>query len=266
MQDKEFDDIFRSQLENFEAEPSEKVWTGIDDELDSSRRRKLWIPILRLAAVLVVLATAGVIAIQQRQTMLPKTSNKPALTVNHPAVILKPVSAEPEQQTEPIVQPESTGKEVSQPANSIAKVVIPKKENTPASAIQVLAANNKSQEQVEQPQLPTTPEVTSAMEIKHAVVPADNVPLAIKSPDPAINNGQVKSTLIAQVPTADPPAKQVRHRGIHSFGDLVNLVANKVEKQKAASALDDDDDDSAVAKINRGIQRIKQEREQGTEK
>lgn len=260
MQDKEFDDIFRSQLENFEAEPSEKVWMGIDDELDSSHRRKLWVPILRVAAVLVVLATGGVIIVQQRQTGLPKPGNKPALAINHPAVVVKPVSAEPAKQAETVAQTQPNKKEVSQPANSMAKVVVAKKENAPASAIQVSAANNKPQEQVEQPQLLTMADVPSGTESKHAVVPDDSVPLTIKNPDPAISNDQVKPTLIAQVPATDPPAKQVKHRGIHSFGDLVNLVANKVEKQKAASALDDDDDDSAVAKINKGIQRLKQDK------
>jgi cytoskeletal protein RodZ len=255
MQDKEFDDIFRSHLENFEAEPSERVWTGIDDELDSSRRRKLWIPILRAAAVLIVLATAGVIVIQQRETIVPKPGNKPALAINHPAVILKPAIAEPGKQTEPIK------KETLQPINSIAKVIIAKKGSTPAITNQASIAKVKPQEQVEQSQLLTIANVPSAIDIKQAVVPDDTVPLTIKSPDPALSNDQVKPTLIAQVPVADPSARQVRRRGIHSFGDLVNLVAIKVEKQKAASALDDDDDDSAVAKINRGIQRLKREQE-----
>jgi hypothetical protein len=261
MQDKEFDDVFRSQLENFETEPSEGVWTGIDDELDSSRRRKLWIPILRVAAVLVVIATAGIIVIQQHETVVIKPGHKPALAANHPKLIMKPTSAEPEKQTAPVAQTEPVKKEILQPVNSIAKVVIAKKENTPVTTTQASGVSKKSQEQVEQPQLITMADVASPTEIKHAVVPNDDVPLAIKDTQPVMNNATTKP-VIAQVPNTDQPAKQIKRRGIHSFGDLVNLVANKVEKQKAASALDEDDDDSAVAKINRGIQRIKQEREE----
>lgn len=260
MQDKEFDDVFRSQLENFETEPSERVWTGIDDELDSSRRRKLWMPILRVAAILIVVATAGIIIIQQRQTVVPKPGKRPALAINHPAVIVKPVSGEPEKQTEPVAQSEPIKKEVLQPVNSIAKVVISKKETTPAATDKAAVVTDKSQEQIERPQLIAMADVTPATEIKHAVVPNDDVPLAIKDPDPIVNNTLTKP-VIAQLPSADQSAKQARRRGIHNFGDLVNLVANKVEKQKAASALDDDDDDSAVAKINKGIQRMRQERE-----
>jgi cytoskeletal protein RodZ len=260
MQDKEFDDVFRSQLENFEAEPSERVWTGIDDELDSSRRRKLWIPILRVAAVLVVVATAGIIVIQQRQTVIPKPGKKPALAVNQPKAIVKPVSVAPEKEAEPVAQPEPIKKEVLQPANSIAKVVAAKRGTAPAAIEKAAVVADKSEEQIVRPQLVAMADATPATEIKHAVVPNNDVPLAIKDPEPIINSTITKPVL-AQAPSPDQPARPVKHKGIHSFGDLVNLVANKVEKQKAASALDEDDDDSAVAKINRGIQRVRQERE-----
>ena len=39
MQDKEFDDQFRSKLDNFEVEPAAQVWQNIDTEL-SDRKKK----------------------------------------------------------------------------------------------------------------------------------------------------------------------------------------------------------------------------------
>src|SRR3569832_1665246 len=88
MQDKEFDDVLRSKLEGFETEPSEKVWGGIDSELDSARRRAVFVPLLRIAAIVVVAVTAGLLFIPKHSTVtgnkkpkleMVKNTGKPAL-------------------------------------------------------------------------------------------------------------------------------------------------------------------------------------------
>ena len=65
MQDKEFDDLFRSKLDNFELEPSAQVWQNIDNELSGRKRRSIF-PILSIAASVLILLTAGILFIPKK--------------------------------------------------------------------------------------------------------------------------------------------------------------------------------------------------------
>ncbi len=66
MQDKEFDDLFRSKLDGFEAGPSARVWAGIDAELSGKRRKKILAPYLSIAASIIVLVAAGILFIPEK--------------------------------------------------------------------------------------------------------------------------------------------------------------------------------------------------------
>ena len=61
IQDREFDELLRSKLDGFEAQPSAKVWPGISDGLDSATRRKTILPWLTIAASIAVLIGMGVL-------------------------------------------------------------------------------------------------------------------------------------------------------------------------------------------------------------
>ncbi len=63
MQDNEMDDLFRSKLNDFETQPSPRIWEHIEAELDNTRKRKVWIPILSIAASIILLFSIGVILI-----------------------------------------------------------------------------------------------------------------------------------------------------------------------------------------------------------
>ena len=79
MQDKEFDDVFRSKLDGFEAEPSGRVWTGIDEGLDAARRRKIFMPILRIAASIILVVGLGVLFFVNRDKVSPIKRGKSGL-------------------------------------------------------------------------------------------------------------------------------------------------------------------------------------------
>ena len=76
MQDNEFDDVFRSKLDGFEAEPTGRVWEGIDEKLDSSRRRAIFMPILRIAASVILVAGLGVLFLVNRDKVAPVKGGK----------------------------------------------------------------------------------------------------------------------------------------------------------------------------------------------
>src|ERR1700744_1830410 len=63
MQDKELDNLFRSKLDDFETEPSAKVWENIDAGLKNGNRKRILLPLLSAAASIIVLVTAGVLLI-----------------------------------------------------------------------------------------------------------------------------------------------------------------------------------------------------------
>ena len=55
MQDKEFDDLFRSKLDDFEMEPTAQVWINIDAEMDGKKRKRSVFFSLRIAASVILL-------------------------------------------------------------------------------------------------------------------------------------------------------------------------------------------------------------------
>ena len=61
MQDKEFDDLFRSKLDNFEMEPSAQVWQNIDAELDGKKKKGSLFTLLSIAASIIMLIATGIL-------------------------------------------------------------------------------------------------------------------------------------------------------------------------------------------------------------
>lgn len=73
MQDKEFDDLFRAKLEDFEHEPSGGVWAGVTAGLEKKTKRSI-APLLGIAASIAVLVTASILFIP-RTTRIPVKSH-----------------------------------------------------------------------------------------------------------------------------------------------------------------------------------------------
>jgi hypothetical protein len=257
MQDKEFDEVFKGKLDGFEAEPSAKVWMGIDSTLDEKSRKKAIMPWLSIAAGIVVLVSAGILFIPKKTTpehnnRVVKTQRAPVVSqpkqetvINTPAlqtqIAVAPVTAEPmirhTKKIEKVITP------VVQPTEVIAKT-----EAAKTVEQRILAAAPQKHEQVMQP-----------------AVPGDETPLLVKqTPDNSVPGQQTKPALIAQqqTPVTKPAvAATPKRRGIHNFGDLVNLVVAKVDKRKdkALEFSDDDEDESTLTAVNIGPVKIKKE-------
>jgi hypothetical protein len=254
MQDKEFDDLFRSKLDGFEVKPSVGVWDNIVLELSAGKRKKILLPFLSIAASIIVLVAAGILFIPQKQNVIS----------NHPV----------KHKTAKISQPAETiavAKNNPQPAklikaatkvNSIARVhpakeakYMPVKNTIAPDTIKAFKANM-------QPVLAAVPDKKQD-EIKGAV-PDDNTPLNIKEPVKENVAITAKPELTAtQLPVSaqlNAAAVKTKHR-IKSFGDLVNVVVAKVDKRKdkVIEFTDTDGDESTITGINLGFVSIKKE-------
>src|SRR6185312_10819472 len=262
MQDKELDDVFRAQLEGFEAEPSEKVWTGIDGELNSAGRRKIWIPILRIAAVFVVMVSVGVVFILRRDNVIIADGHPSALNTKLQPVVQPQKTSGQVTEVIPAVQPAAVKKNESKRIeNTIAHVTVDHKVQPEIAKTETPAVQSPVQEVIKPKEQEVIAAVSTPIEIKPAVVPDSNVPLTNKLLDAKATIVKAKPAAVITQAVAVDSAKRLKHRGIHSFGDLVNVLASKVDKKHGSRMIDDDDSDSAVAMINRGMQKVSSDRE-----
>lgn len=251
MQDKEFDSLFRSKLENFEAAPTRQVWDGIVEGLGSKRRYASLLPWLSIAASILVLVAAGVLLIPRKTAVNPK---HPIVAVKQPAPIIKPDTARPAQRQ--IIQTPAT------PVNRMAQT---KPGRTRVEAIAknpepVTAPANDVQPQqqiiaqVEPPKQDVIASVVPPVQTTAATVQSTDVPVAAVT----------KLTIAA----ATPPAADVqntmparRKRKAHGIGGLLNTVIAAVDKRKdkiIEFTESDDDDGSNLTAVNLGILKFKQ--------
>jgi len=268
MQDNEFDDVFRSKLEGFEAEPSERVWTGIDDELSGRERKRFWLPLLRIAASVIVLITAGLLFIprhvkidqpQNTKTGIVKTAVKPTRAPG--------ATTEPASQLEAVTKSEPVKHAIQQPdVNRMAHSTIKKEKAAPVTQVQPQPVEVKAVPEVIKEQEKELLAVAPSVDIKNAVVPDKSTELTQKTltvdNTPEITKPQ---QAIAQAPVANKPVKQAKRHGIRNFGDLVNLVVAKVDKRKdkAIEFSDSDDDESMITAVNIGPVKVKAEERDG---
>ena len=255
MQDKEFDDVFRSKLDGFEAEPTGRVWEGIDERLDTSHRRAIFMPILRIAASIILVAGLGVLFFVNKDKVAPVKGGKSGLVKTTVRPVTQPETVVPVKQPEPIktVEPNTT-------LNQVAHVNVPKKENVPVIA-QTPVVQKETPEIIKPRDLPiiAAVEVPKKAEITQPVVPGTETPLSAKTID-NIAPTKAAPQVIAQVPV-EQTAKPAKRRGIHNFGDIVNIVVAKVDKRKdkAIEFTDSDDGESSITAVNIGPVKIKKE-------
>jgi hypothetical protein len=254
MQDKEFDDVFRSKLDGFEAEPTGKVWDSIDEGLDTAHRRKMFMPILRIAASMILVLGLGVLFFYNRDKVFAVKGGKNGLVKNMQPVKKTDAIA-------PVKQPEPVKTVVQQPVvNSIARLNNQgKKQDRVKSTQKDVIMDIPVPEvvaYVEPMQPAASAEPSKKVDITQPVVPGLETPLTAKTTD--IAAPKVAPQVTAQIPATDAAAKPAKRRGIHNFGDLVNLVVDKVDKRKdkAIRFTDSDDDESTITSVNIGPVKI----------
>ena len=251
MQDKEFDELFRSKLGELEVQPTMHVWDNISHELNSGKRKRALYPFLSVAASIAVLITAGIVFIPQ----------KAKLNSGHPVqnklvrrvIVQKEVKGDGKDH---LVTKKSNGAVVyvnnvasSQPVNVHSKETIKSK-----SVIGDTLNKRPNDDQL----LTASPEKV-------------RIETKTKIPDEAmqlVDNEQLKNTLVDANTTAQEAVSNkhktapVRKRNrIRSFGDLMNVMIAKVDKRqdKFIQFSNTDDDESTITGVNLGIIKIKKE-------
>ena len=257
MQDKEFDDLFRSKLDGFETEPSPAVWGGVANGLDADKRKRKLASFFSIAASIIVLAAAGIVFIPQKQKPgKRKPVNYGLASVKSPVTITSaPISNKSDSVKSGIGlnQPKNKNNNLAavKQAPALNRIANKSKSSKVDTSIQSAKPNEQLLAAVTPPKQDITNPVVPGIDVplKQTIAIGDN-PVAIAKP----------AEVIAQLPLTKPDEAPVKkkHR-IRSLGDLINVVVAKVDKRKdkLIEFTDDDDEDSNVTSVNLGVLRIK---------
>jgi len=264
MQDKEFDDLFQSKLDNFELKPSEQVWQNIDAGLNGKRRNKSIFPLLGVAASIIILITAGILFIPKKEVVKPGKSNKNNVAVSK----VMPPAIKPRKYA-PVNTPVVTSTQVADiqtPANHAhhtKKAEVPVARN-PHNA-QLMA---KAKPVIEEPVKADEQPVLAVVQQKEneSTTPAAQAtiaPVTLKRPDAIETPGMQTQPVLASahLPAVKQNKPVVKKHGIRNIGDLVNLVVAKVDKRKdkVIEFTDTDDDETTITGVHIGAIRIKKD-------
>lgn len=251
MQDNELDDLFRSKLGGLEVEPAAHVWGNIHAEL-GGKKKKSWVPMLNIAATILILITAGTwfllnepIKIRHKQVTRIKVISKVSRDNKVSELqTVKPIIAEAPaaQHTQQIIASVNNATRVKYRATHAVVTAISENVNTAAtqSVTEVLA-------------------VVQNKPVLHAVVPEMSLTGADVKEEPV----QVKpANVTTPVVMAHETEKKVKKRGIHSLGGLINAVIAKVDKRedKLIEFTESDEDEANVTGINLGLIKIKKDK------
>jgi len=253
MHDKEIDDLFRSRLDDFEVAPSTQVWNAIDDELNAGKRKRILLPLLGVAASIIVLISAGLLFIPQGEKLNGKhtvKNNIAKIKVTVPVIVKATTITTPSiaKAKNITAQQHLAGVTVNRVARvSSAKQITPMTEHQNAVSEPVLAATEQREQLVAVVTDNTTP-------------PTITQPAAVSA---AIETLPVRAAGILPANTKPVIAKVKPRRRIHTLGDIINLAMAKVDKRQdklVEFTNSDDDDEANITEVNLGIFKIKKDK------
>ena len=266
MQDKEIDELFRSKLADFEMEPSAGAWNKISANLGETKTKKRIVPLLRIAASVVVLLTAGLLFLNRNTANYNITAGR-KLSSNFK---VNQSATEPKSQEQvAVLQAQTLQTSVKSKASVQAqlarvtaarhlKISQPQKVETPSKPeVSESAPTVIEQKQKEQEALAAV--VQNKTEVSNPVVPDIKLNTASAIADQP-NTKPAVTTTTAQVPVET--TGKTKKRGFRSFGDMVNAVVAKVDKRadKVIEFTNTDDDESTITGVNLGIIKVKKEK------
>ncbi|BAU52282.1 hypothetical protein MgSA37_00437 [Mucilaginibacter gotjawali] len=250
MQDKEMDELFRSQLEGFEMEPSANVWPAIAAEINPANKKTILTPFLSVAASIVVLVGAGLLFIPQKEAVKSKGQVTPVVVKAPPSVKrVSLIAAAPLATSKPVIENRIANIAMASHKKAATNSIVTTIDSSPKPAINIQPAQQQAIANVPK-QLPA-----------RAVVPDNATPLIAKQAPDQVTD-YIAQAQIAALPVKpaqkDTTAVKTR-RSIHSFGDLVNVLVAKVDKRrdKIIEFSADDDGESHLTGVNLGIIKIK---------
>jgi Rieske Fe-S protein len=255
MQDKDLDKLFQSALDDYEIEPSAKVWEGISETMDAGKRKRMWIPFLSVAAGIVLLVTAGLLFLPREEVVVKPKNNalaKATVPVKTPSVV-KPTPVTPN-----IIQQNKNSKgTVIAQVNTLATTRVNKVHQ---AAPQVQVDKSIVAKPNEQPVLASA---NVSKEIIKAVVPDTATKIMAKQiVDETPVFASIKPAVVpAQTATAKPTMPVKKHK-IRSLGDVFNVMIAAVDKRKdkIIEFSNTDEDDATITGVNLGIVKIKKEK------
>jgi len=246
MQDKEIDQLFRSEFESFEIEPSPQVWVNITDKLNAGRRKTVLFPYLSIAASILVVVAVGLYFIPQVKVRAKKPVQIATAKNNiAPKAIIAPVAVIKEgglaKPSERVITLAKNANKVHKGNNTLRDTV----EMINKSTEQIAAVAERNNEILK----PTVPDIETPLNIRTQI--EDNVPLITRPNVLAVQAPQAK--VIAAVPA--------KRRRISSLGDLINVVVSKVDKRKdkIIEFTNTDEDESTISGLNLGLIKIKKQ-------
>lgn len=247
MQDKEFDRLFNSKLENFEIEPSSMVWDNIADELHGKKGKRNIVPYLSIAASIIILVSVGLLFFNQTE----ETFVKP---VKRGKVVAK--TFDDTTKSTVVKAPETT----KAPTDEVAAVSKDMVFIAPKVVVDdpVNQAITKINDQVKtDPIVINQPALAITVPIQREsvmIVPDKETSLAVITAD----KHQIE-TITTEATSTEIMETPVKKRGIHSLGGLIGALVAKVDKRedKLIEFTERDENGSTITGLNLGLIKIK---------
>lgn len=252
MQDKEFDRLVNSKFENFEIEPSPRVWENIASELHEKKAKHSIVPYLSIAASIIILVSVGLLFFNQTE----ETVVKPVKRGKVVAKINKAETFDNNTKSTAVTTQEIT----KAPANEVATVSKQMAFIAPKVVVDepVNKIITKTNDQVKTDPIPINQPALAltvpAQKEPVMVLPDKETSLAVIADDK-----QRVETITMEATSTEITKTSVKKRGIHSLGGLIGALVAKVDKRedKLIEFTESDDNGSTITGLNLGLIKIK---------
>ena len=242
--DDEFDKLFHDQLHSYEVEPTDAVWTGISEHLNSKPRTRSF-PVLRLAAACMAAAIGfGIWLAANKEPMRLSASTTPAVA---PEIVVAP-------KVTPVTPAVVESKEPVQVGEAI---------NTSLRTVQAERRSGGQQHIQDSQPVPSIDAKTPAIaEVAETETPATSKADARYVPNPTSRTPEREQPVLALATEEDmlheQEEPQQKSKRIKSVGSLVNFVVGKVDKRSAKIIeFEDSDEGTKVSGVNLGLLKFK---------
>ncbi|WP_343112671.1 hypothetical protein [Mucilaginibacter sp.] len=247
MQDKDLDNLFQSSLDGLEVEPSAQVWGRIADKLDADKRKRSILPLLSIAASILLLFTGGLLFIPK---MVKVNHTDPVkIAKNEIRVKAVPIVKLPSVAGVAHPQNKKQAKAVIAAVNSLAGIKNKVNNRKPVYKPNILDTIVKRQ--------PNEPELALAsLGTKDEAVATNKVEVMVP-----VNNLLTRENN-QQQPQGKSKSKPVKKHRIRSLGDVFNVMIAAVDKRKDKfiEFSNTDEDDATITGLNLGIIKVKKEK------
>ena len=256
MQDKDLDQLFRSTLDDLELEPSAGIWANIRVELDGAERRKSIIPLLRIAAVMLVILSAGLFFLPIKQAVIDTPKNK--LAVNQVVKLPSSVLSNSLSRKKNVIahMPHLKSSQSYQATASIQHSTV----KTSLKPIVPLTTNFKKRTDAlyNSKQVMDETRTDNLIIANKPTVPDINIPLVNKTPPIVAGATSESATILATAPDTEANLSPVKSHKIHGLGSFINAVVGVVDKRPdKIIEFTDTDEGNTVTGLNLGIVSIK---------